>query len=209
MKKLIQGIIQFREERRGDFLDTFQQLAQGQKPDALLIACSDSRMAVNVFASTDPGDLFVIRNVGNLVPPFSNGHSIGIGAAVDFAIGNLGIKDIIVCGHSNCGAMQAHCKGHQHLPEGPLRQWLQAGATGPVEGGEVNLASKKNVLEQLDHLKGYPSVAAAMENGLGLHGLWFDIGDLSVHYYEADRNEWTLLDGEEGEKIIARIDSAS
>jgi len=108
VKKLIQGIIQFHETRRQGYEETFSKLALGQKPDALFIACSDSRVAVNVFASTDPGDLFVLRNVGNLVPPFGQPGGTGTAAAVDFAVDHLKVKDIIICGHSDCGAMHAH-----------------------------------------------------------------------------------------------------
>src|SRR5579859_6420974 len=110
MKKLIQGIIQFHETRRLGLEEAFSKLALSQKPDALFIACSDSRVAANVFASTDPGDLFVLRNVGNLVPPYGNPGGTGTAAAVDFAVEKLGVRNIIVCGHSDCGAMHAHCQ---------------------------------------------------------------------------------------------------
>ena len=86
MKKLIRGILNFREVKRDSVAETFHALALGQKPDALLIACSDSRVAVNIFASDDPGDLFVVRNVGNLVPPHDDPGNAGTAAAVDFAV---------------------------------------------------------------------------------------------------------------------------
>ncbi len=204
MKKLIQGIIQFRESRREDLADAFSKLALGQKPDALFIACSDSRMAVNVFASTDPGDLFVLRNVGNLVPPFGHPGGTGTAAAVDFAVNSLQVRNIIVCGHSDCGAMHAVCKGHETLPEGPLKEWLSMGAPVGAEGMDANEASRQNVLAQLEHLKGYASVRQAQrDNRLGLHGLWFDIRHLDVFYYEHEAAEWTVLDAVEGERILA------
>lgn len=207
MKKLIRGIIQFHENRKEDYVDAFAKLALGQKPDALFIACSDSRMAVNVFASTDPGDLFVLRNVGNIVPPFGNPGGTGTAAAVDFAVDKLGVGDIIVCGHSDCGAMHAHCQGHESLPKGALRDWLDMGATGGGKGTEVNEASRNNVLAQLEHLKGYPAVARAMkERQLGLHGLWFDIKHLDVLYHEEAAKEWTVVDTVEGERILKRLD---
>jgi carbonic anhydrase len=210
MKKLIQGIIRFRLERRQDYADTFTQLALGQKPDALFIACSDSRVAVNVFASTDPGDLFVLRNVGNLVPPYGHTGGTGTAAAVDFAINKLGVSNIIVCGHSDCGAMHAHTQGHDSLPEGALREWLDMAATGEGKGLDVNEASRKNVLAQLGHLKGYPSVAQAMnQRHLALHGIWFDIRHLDVLYYEEGSQEWTLLDEVEGQRIFDRLKEQS
>jgi len=209
MKKLIRGIIAFRETRREGYAETFRKLALGQKPDALFVACSDSRMAVNVFASTDPGDLFVVRNVGNLVPPYGHPVAQGTAAAVDFAVEQLGVADIIVCGHSDCGAMHAHCQGADRLPKGPLRTWLEAGATAPT-GTDVSEASRRNVLAQLDHLAEYPSVVRAVASRrLRLHGIWFDIPRMDVLYYEQTALRWCLLDAEEGERILARLDSSS
>ena len=207
MKKLIEGIIQFHETRRQGYEETFSKLALGQKPDALFIACSDSRVAVNVFASTDPGDLFVFRNVGNLVPPFGQPGGTGTAAAVDFAVDHLKVKDIIVCGHSDCGAMHAHVKGQQALPEGSIKAWLEMGAGPEATGMEVNEASRRNVLVQLDHLKGYPAVAKAMkERALGLHGLWFDIRHLEVLYYDDPAGKWVVLDGKDGAQILQKLD---
>ena len=206
MKKLIRGIIQFHETRRQGYEETFSRLALGQKPDALFIACSDSRVAVNVFASTDPGDLFVVRNVGNLAPPYGHSGGTGTAAAVDFAVEKLKVRDIIVCGHSDCGAMHAHCGGQEALPEGPLKEWLKAGTGPEAKGMDVNEASRRNVLAQLEHLRSYPSVARASEEaGLGLHGLWFDIRRLEVLYHEPQEGKWTVLDGKDGERILDRL----
>jgi carbonic anhydrase len=116
------------------------------------------------------------------------------------------VRNIIVCGHSDCGAMHAHCQGHDRLPRGPLRDWLDMGATG---GGEtdVNEASRRNVLAQLEHLKGYPTVGSAIAGRkLGLHGLWFDIRHLDVMYYEEPTKEWTVVDKVEGERIMKRLE---
>jgi carbonic anhydrase len=207
MKKLIRGILQFRETRREGLAETFTKLALGQKPDALFIACSDSRMAVNVFASTDPGDLFVLRNVGNMVPPFGHPGGTGTAAAVDFAVDHLLVRDIIVCGHSDCGAMHAHVRGHKNLPEGALRDWLEMAAAGEAPGPDVSEASRRNVLAQLDHLKGYPSVARAMAGRrLRLHGMWFDIRHLDVLYFEEAAGRWTILQTADGERILAQIE---
>ena len=208
MEKLIRGVIEFRETRRRGYAETFSKLALGQKPDALFVACSDSRMAVNVFASTDPGDLFVLRNVGNLVPPYSHPGAAGTAAAVDFAVETLRVRDVIVCGHSDCGAMRAHCQGHEALPEGPLRAWLEMGTSGDAQGLGVNEASRRNVLAQLDSLRNYPSVGRAMAGrGLQLHGLWFDIRRLDVLYYEEEPGRWTVLDTVDGERILGQIQS--
>jgi carbonic anhydrase len=206
MKKLIQGILQFRQTKREGLTETFAKLALGQKPDALFIACSDSRMAVNVFASTDPGDLFVLRNVGNLAPPYGHPGGTGTAAAVDFAVDNLRVRDIIVCGHSNCGAIAALCQGRDALPDGPLKSWLEMGGDGDAAGSDPSDASRRNVLRQLEHLRGYPSVIRAMAGrGLRLHGMWFDIRRLDVLYYEEPVRQWTVLDAVEGARILSNI----
>src|SRR5712691_7179979 len=115
MKKLIQGIIDFRKHRIADYREKFSKLALGQSPDTLFIACSDSRVVPNLFASADPGDLFVIRNVGNIIAPADReGRSQSDeseAAAMEFSIEKLNVTDIIVCGHSECGAMQAIIAG--------------------------------------------------------------------------------------------------
>src|SRR5260221_13880361 len=111
MKKLVKGIIDFRRKGLPGYREKFGHLALGQSPDTLFIACSDSRVVPNLFASANPGDLFVIRNVGNLIPPCGpRGRSLSDeseAAAIEFAIETLKITDIIVCGHSECGAMRA------------------------------------------------------------------------------------------------------
>src|SRR5258708_34715218 len=99
MKKLIKGIMEFRRTRRDAVKQTFAELALGQNPDCLFIACSDSRVAANVFASTEPGDLFVVRNLGNIMPPFPDSGSAV--AALEFALSVLKVSHIIVCGHSD------------------------------------------------------------------------------------------------------------
>lgn len=208
MKKLINGILHFRETRRDALTDTFAKLALGQKPDALFIACSDSRMAVNVFASSDPGDLFVLRNVGNLAPPFGHPGGTGTAAAVDYAVDILRVRDIIVCGHSDCGAIAALCRGRDALPEGPLKEWLDVGAGGKALDSDPAEASRRNVLLQLEHLRGYASVARAIEErDLRLHGMWFDIRHVDVLYFDDAAGEWSVLDRAEGERILAQLAS--
>src|SRR3954464_1650803 len=129
MKRLIRGIVDFRKNVRPAVKETFAQLALGQRPDALFIACSDSRVVPNLFASSDAGDLFVVRNVGNLIPPFAGGAADTAedseAAAIDFALNSLPIRDIIVCGHSECGAMQAMVQGRPELGSHALKNWLR------------------------------------------------------------------------------------
>lgn len=216
MKKLLKGIAEFRRVRRPDYAETFARLALEQKPDALMVCCSDSRVAPNVFASTEPGDLFVVRNVGNMIPPCGqDGCSTSDeseAAAVEFAVRVLGVKDIIVCGHSECGAMRCLCDGTSP-PNAPnfgawirhgnealerLRTggWLKADAKRPPLAPQ-NLLSQLNVAVQLEHLRSYPAVRdAEKEKRLSLHGWWFDIAGADVYALDAGRGQFALLGGE-------------
>lgn len=220
MKKLIHGIVEFRKKVRPDYRETFAKLALGQKPDTLFIACSDSRVVPNLFASADPGDLFVVRNVGNLISP-ANKEGVSIAdvseaAALEFALGNLKVSDIIVCGHSECGAMQAVSRGVDTVEPTHLRTWLRHGipALKRLQKGEVldsslaphNQLSQLNVIQQLDHLRGYPLVADALKaERLRLHGWWFDIAKAEVLAYEDDRKRFVTIDETEADRLLQRF----
>lgn len=217
MRKLIRGIIEFHQKRRDEVKGTFAQLALGQKPDALFIACSDSRVAVNVFASTDPGDLFVIRNVGNLVNPFHDSSSDESEvAAIEFALEKLGVKHLVVCGHSDCGAMRALCAGRDQITFPYLRSWLRHGEEAlwrvrEKEKGlsgleEANEVSRTNVLLQIEHLQSYPRVARLVqERRLMLHALWFDIQNTEVHYAKPGEDVFRVIDEKEGNRILETL----
>jgi carbonic anhydrase len=143
MKKLIRGIMEFRKTRRPMVMDTFAKLALGQSPDCLFVACSDSRVAANVFASTDPGDLFVIRNVGNIVPKHPNSGSTVAG--LEYALNVLKVRHVIICGHSDCGAIRALSQNIALMPEGALRNWLRHSEdiTSPKTEDLDSLSQKK------------------------------------------------------------------
>lgn len=220
MKKLIKGIVDFRRNLQPGYRENFARLALGQTPDALYIGCSDSRVAVNVFASTDPGDLFVIRNVGNLVPPCgSDGHSTADeseAAAIEFALGTLNVSNIIVCGHSECGAMQALAAGREKVKDKNLRSWLRHGEKGlddlssSRDLGKTlskhNRLSQFNVLQQIEHLKTYPIIKERLNAGtLNLHGWWFELNQADVYAYEESKEQFVLFDEEEGQRILARL----
>jgi len=221
MKKLIQGIVEFRRNVQESYREMFGRLAVGQSPDSLFIACSDSRVVPNTFASTNPGDLFVIRNVGNLIPPCDqNGVSQGDdaeGAAVEFSVLNLGVKDIVICGHSECGAMRALVEGRDKVGTPNLKNWLRHGdeALSRLDKGltldpqltKSNQLSQLNVLLQMEHIKSYPAVQKRVRKGaLRLHGWWFDIAKADVYAYEEHENRFLLIDEKEAERIIQRVD---
>ena len=139
MKKLIQGIMEFRRTRRESMRETFAKLALGQNPDCLFIACSDSRVAANVFASTDPGDLFVVRNLGNIMPPFPDRGSAV--AALEFSLEILKVSHIIVCGHSDCGAMRALAQKPAPSSNTPLAAWLKHASGRPKKASQIRTLS--------------------------------------------------------------------
>lgn len=217
MKKLIHGIIDFRRNILNGYRETFAKLALGQSPDALFIACSDSRVAANLFASTDPGDLFVIRNVGNMIPPSSSsGISIGDeseAAAIEYALENLKVSSIIICGHSECGAMQSILNNRQSISLPNLKSWLQYGesALNKLKNGvEINKGllphnqlSQINVLEQKIHLESYPIVQKLIgANKLKIYCWWFDIATADVYSFNELERLFKILDDEEAEKLL-------
>lgn len=225
MRKLIEGIVAFRRSVRPGYRETFARLALGQKPDCLFIACSDSRVVPNLFASTEPGDLFVTRNVGNLVPPSGPG-GISSGdaaeaAAIEYAVSTLEVQDIVICGHSSCGAMRTIVDGAENGLSGiagapNLSRWLRhalpalerLGAGGPLDPSlpRHDALSQLNVLEQVAHVKSYPAVAERIRAGaLGVHGWWFDIARADVYSYEVEPNRFMLIDEVQGPRILERL----
>jgi carbonic anhydrase len=219
MKKLIKGIVEFRSKLRPEYAETFAKLALGQNPDTLFIACSDSRVVPNLFVSTDPGDLFVIRNVGNLISPCGvDGISLGDvseAAAIEYSILYLGVTSIVVCGHSECAAMKELIAGNTRDEMPMFKTWLHNGhpALERMDAAtwinpkleSHNRLSQVNVLQQLAHLMTYPMVKERVDAGqLSLHGWWFDIAHAEVHAYEEGLG-FVLIDETEAQRIITRM----
>ncbi len=179
--------------------DLYERLAtKGQSPKALMISCADSRVVPEEIMRAQPGDLFVCRNAGNIVPPFSQANG-GVTSTVEFAVEALGVRDIIVCGHSDCGAMKALMDPSLTANMPNVAAWLRhsQAARQVVETSYPDLsledrqraAALENVVVQLNHLRTHASVAACIARGeLTLHGWYFDIhvGDVLA------------LDGESG-----------
>ncbi len=217
MKKLIQGIVEFRKGLTKEKRALFAKLALGQRPDVLFIGCSDSRVVPNLFASTDPGDLFVIRNMGNLIPPVdSNDQENSVPSAIEFSVMALNVSDIIVCGHSECGAMQALSLGVEKLTCPHLQSWLKYAeeSLNKVRKGfvidpslsEHNQLSQVNVLVQTQHILSYPSVRERVEKKqLRVHGWWFDIAQADVYCYEQSLQRFVLIDEKEAKLILERL----
>ena len=210
MQKLIRGLHHFQTSIFQSQRPFFERLALGQHPEALFITCSDSRINPNLITQTRPGDLFIIRNAGNIVPPFGASRG-GEGATIEYAVVALGVKDIIVCGHTRCGAMGALLEPGQLEDMPQMARWLSnADATRRIikeNYGHLDGASKltatveENVLVQIENLRTHPAVAAALgRNALKLHGWVYKIDTGEVFGYDAERHQFLpLADGAIGD----------
>ena len=210
MQRLIEGIRKFRAEGFGPYEGLFQKLArEGQRPHSLFITCSDSRVLAELITHSRPGDLFVVKNVGNIVPPASvAGSTNSTAAAIEYAVEVLGVEDVVVCGHSQCGAMRALMQGTGDLPRMEhLENWLSlaepvretvlhryAHLRGSDE--QIDAAGQENVLHAVESLKTYPCVRRRMkEDGLRLHSWFFRIAGAELFAYEPSAGEFLPLIG--------------
>ncbi|MGE0792057.1 MAG: carbonic anhydrase [Sandaracinaceae bacterium] len=200
MQKLIDGLHAFRDGVFGNYRDLFERLARGQNPEVLFITCSDSRVVPNLITQTDPGDLFVLRNAGNIVPAH-NPTASAEAATIEYAVDALGVRDIVVCGHTDCGAMAGLMQPEALAKLPVVAGWLHhAGAARRVveehyahlEGkARITAAAEENVLLQLDHLETHPSVRTALAKGkLRLHGWMYKIATGEVFHYDAANGQF-------------------
>lgn len=185
MTKIAAGVVRFQTETYPQKKDLFRKLANGQSPEALFITCSDSRIDPNMITQTEPGELFICRNAGNIVPPHTN-HTGAMTAAIEFAVGALNVPHIIVCGHTGCGAMKG-ALDLDSLAEFPhVREWLSYTRAASLivkdQGGnlsedeKLNLLIRQNVILQMQHLRTHPYVAARLAAGkTEIHGWVYDI----------------------------------
>jgi carbonic anhydrase len=177
MRKLIRGIRRFEREIFPAQTANFRRLALGQHPQALFITCSDSRIVPSLITGSGPGDLFVLRNPGNIVPPHRSPAS-GAAAAVEYAVRQLEVSDIVVCGHTGCGAIEALADEDlgSRLPE--VERWIRyARPAGTVE---------ENVLLQVSNVRTYPAVAERESAGrLQMHAWIYDMGNGRVRIYDS------------------------
>ncbi|MDX1977755.1 MAG: carbonic anhydrase [Pseudanabaenaceae cyanobacterium bins.68] len=195
MRKLLQGLRQFQSSLYPQKQELFARLAHGQNPSVLFITCSDSRIIPSMLTQMDVGDLFVIRNAGNIIPPYGSANG-GEGAAIEYAIQALNIKEVVVCGHSNCGAMKGLLKLEHLKTEMPLvYEWLHhAESTRRLVkdnyqqcSGEdlLEITTAENVLTQIDNLQTYPVVRSRLRQGnLQIYGWVYDIESGEILAYE-------------------------
>ena len=204
MPRFASGVIKFQNEVYPGKKALFEKLREGQAPEALFITCSDSRVETAMLTQTDPGDLFICRNAGNIVPPHST-HTGGMTASVEFAVAVLQVPHIVVCGHTECGAMHEalHPANSARLPH--VTNWLsyaQAAvevvneiSAGRCEEDRMRMLIEQNVILQIQHLKTHPSVAARLARGnLQLHGWVYDIGSGEVEAWDEKTGEFRRVD---------------
>jgi carbonic anhydrase len=200
MQRLIQGIHQFQHEGFGRLQSLFEELARGQHPETLFITCSDSRIDPNLLTRSSPGDLFILRNAGNIVPPHGAVKG-GEAATIEFAVAALGVKDIIVCGHSHCGAMKGLIQPEALNDLPAVADWLIHAETtrrimrenySHLEGTALLTATiEENVLVQLEHVRTLPSVAARLKRGeLRLHGWVYKIETGEVFAFDVESGQF-------------------
>jgi carbonic anhydrase len=194
MEKVLKGLVTFQKMVFAKKKKLFASLSKQQKPSVLFVTCSDSRIDPSLLTQTDPGDLFILRNAGNLIPTY--GAAIGGSTAtIEYGVSVLQVKDIIVCGHTDCGAMQGLLNPEKLRELPAVKAWLQHAETtirlvkdhcAHLKGDELFAATiRENVLVQLDHLKTHPAVATRLRRGnLRLHGWVYSIGTGEVWVYD-------------------------
>ncbi|GAA0648776.1 SulP family inorganic anion transporter [Streptomyces thermocarboxydovorans] len=212
--QLVRGISAFQRNTAPLVREELARLArEGQRPTQLFLTCADSRLVTSMITSSGPGDLFVVRNVGNLVPaPGEESGDDSVAAAIEYAVDVLAVRSITVCGHSGCGAMQALLGSAASGDGTPLGRWLRHGRpslermddasapparlAGRAAADAVERLCLANVVQQLEHLRAHESVARALEAGrLELHGLYFHVGEAQTY----------LLTGADREPVFERV----
>lgn len=213
MEHVISGVARFQKEVYPAKKERFQKLANGQNPEVLFITCADSRIDPNLVTQTEPGELFICRNAGNVVPPHSN-ETGGMTASIEFAVAALGISHIVICGHTDCGAMKGAIAPEQldSLPH--VKEWLGhcRSATevvrdrhGALDKEHLDEVTCENVVQQLQHLRTHPAVATGLAAGrIQLHGWVYNIGDGEVLYYEEDSRSFKPMDDDYRASFEAR-----
>ena len=195
MDHIIDGVLKFQREVYPNDKALYRDLSIAQAPETMFIGCADSRVVPELLTQQGPGGLFVVRNAGNIIPPGSTDPG-GVTASIEYGVSVLGIKDIVVCGHSGCGAMTALMNGIDKLNALPaVARWLHyadgaLAATKDMtfadEASKLDAIVHENVLTQLDNLLTHPPVKKAIEAGqLRLHGWVYDIGSGGVETYDA------------------------
>ncbi len=202
---LIEGYRRFRKNRYAETADVFRKLNQGQTPATMIISCADSRADPAMIFDGAPGELFVVRNVAALVPPYEETAGLhGVSAALEFAVTALKVRQILVMGHGGCGGIDACIKAATEGPVGhfiapwvelaaPARSQVFADPNIPPEGRQEALEHAA-VLQSLENLKTFGFVRDAMSKGdLVMHGAWFSIGKGELHWHDPETGNFDIV----------------
>ncbi len=198
--QLLAGLARFREEMRDHYDSLFAQLADGQHPHTMFITCADSRIDPSLLMGSHPGDLFIVRAIGALVPPAELDSMPQEGAAVEYGVGVLGVRTIVVCGHSKCGAISALKSGKLPPELKTLHAWSDRAQKVAGEVGDfssVDEATRAVTRRQIDNLMSYPLVRDKCASGeLHIHAWFYDLGEVELFEWNASRAEFEILGGE-------------
>lgn len=214
LDKLLYGVEQFRS--KSGYLPLFRALADQQSPHTLFITCSDSRIDPNLITSTEPGELFIVRNVGNIVPPFGTDDLPAEGAAVEFALGVLGVKEIVVCGHSGCGAMKALISDNFFSEENRLKfpslvNWLKGGkalkAQLPQDATPAQ-AARFNALLQTESQRTYPMIQDKLKKReLRISAWYYNIGDAELEQWDETQRIFVSVGSRSQRSLEKRVEA--
>lgn len=207
MKKLIKGLHKFQTKVFPIRENFFQDLAKGQKPEVLFITCSDSRINPNLLTSSDPGELFIIRNAGNIIPHYVQGIECSSEqATIEFAIAKLKVKNIILCGHSHCGAIEAATQLNTLKDTPGLYNWIYTKILPTMDlvsqnyktlnkSAFLNILTQEHVLKQLENLKTHPIVnEAIIQNSLSLHVWIYKFETGKIFSFDSNQGQFKLIE---------------
>jgi len=206
LDKLLQGIFEFQQDEFEKHRELFKDLGKKQEPHTLFVGCSDSRVVPNMITKTAPGELFTIRNIANIVPPYRKTEEyVATTAAIEYAISMLGVETIVVCGHSNCGGCNALFYDDNQMNKIPhVKKWLELASeikekvekAVPANDFQARewMAEQLNVVLQLEHLLSYPGVKEGLAVGtLSILGWHYIIETGEIYNYNFDKRKFELL----------------
>ena len=216
MQDLLDGVVRFQREVYPAKRELFARLAAKQTPIALFITCADSRIVPDMLMQCEPGDLFICRNAGNIVPSYGGSALGGVSATIEYAVVALNIEHIVVLGHSDCGAMKGilHPENVSHMPA--VAQWLRQGDIARLmveenypdldEDGKLRAIIEENVIAQVEHLRSHPSVATRLaRNKISVHGWVYNIENGTLWAFDAEQGCFVPIDGSSSPSAVRRV----
>lgn len=209
MKELFNGVVRFRDEDYADHRELFENLGDKQAPHTLFVGCSDSRVVPNLITRTMPGELFVVRNIANMVPPYrETSDYVATTSAVEYAVNILNVQNIIICGHSNCGGCSALYQSPEALSNVPkVRKWLELAEPVKKKATEICgddpakrewVTEQVNIIQQVRNLLTYPYIKERVNKGeLTLYGWYYIIATGEVYNYNFETGYFDLIGNEQ------------